>query len=100
MKYKIHSINPGFCRIHYVTRNDKNESLYYCLQDDGRGADWANSSNGIVLYRCSKDWEPSYPINFKLPARELMEIPTGDSELELKAKEWIETHEPAQGASA
>jgi hypothetical protein len=65
-KFKLHSINTGYCRIYYTTKNDTNERLIYCIQQDGH--------NEVNLYRCSKDGEPSHRVAFKLPLIELFPL--------------------------
>ncbi len=85
MKFKLHSIDSGFCRIFYTTRNEHNERLIYCLQDDGRNM-------GVSLYRCSQDGEPSYKVKFKFDLKDNFEAPKGDTELEQNCKRYIENN--------
>ena len=86
MKFKIYRINEGFCSITYITRNPNNEKIYYCLQDNGC------EQPRIELYRCTKKLEPDYKVTLKIgtKAKELFEIPKGDSNIEKSCKKWIE----------
>jgi len=43
-KLKIHSIDNGFCRVMYYVKNNNNQTLYYCLQDEG-----ANYGGGYLV---------------------------------------------------
>lgn len=81
-KLKVHSIDSGFCRVYYHARNNDGESVWYCLQDEGKNI-------GLRFYRCTDDGEPCYPIELKKPASELLEIPAGDSEIEKQCAAWI-----------
>lgn len=74
----------GFCRIVYISKNDKNQKILYCLQDDG------SRFGGVKLYRCSLDGEPSYEIKLKPNSGFEFEKPTGESGLEKLVKIWIE----------
>lgn len=71
----------GHCQITYTTKNENGQRLVYCLQDQGE------KFGGIRLMRCSQDNEPSHEVRLKGPAS--FEMPTGDSKLEEKVKQWI-----------
>jgi len=65
---KIRSIDNGFCRVNYTWKNSKNETVYYCIQDDGVG-------HGINIYRQSSDEEPDYIVTPKCYASfEIMKV--------------------------
>jgi hypothetical protein len=85
MKFKIHSTDHGFCRINYVTRNEKNERLYYCLQQ--------SSHTAVSLYRCTQDGEPSHEVTMLRPAIELFEKPSEAGKLEDMVRTWIDTNQ-------
>lgn len=87
-EFKLHKdwqSHTGHCQITYVTKNVHNQTIVYCLQDNGH----------IRLMRCSQDAEPSHksqPITlmkFERPAI------TGD--LTKKVNEWIDLHEKMFG---
>ena len=84
MQFKIYSIDSGFARINYVTKNEAGQRLFYCLQDGGRFL-------GIQLFRCGQDGEPSHEVKLKIPLSQVFQIPKGDSDLELKCKQYIES---------
>lgn len=85
MKFKIASVDTGFCRINYEVLNDKGETIYYCLQDEGE------NYGGMQLYRSTEDEEPSHRVAFKegIYAKNMMEKPTGNTEIEILARQWI-----------
>lgn len=78
--FTIYSIDNGFCRINYKAKNSNNQTVYYCLQDEGK------AFGGVVCYRCSKDFEPNYPIRY---AKSRFEIPSGDSDIEKVVREYL-----------
>lgn len=88
MKFKLHSIDSGFCRIYYTTKNSEGQKIIYCLQDEG------DRFGGVQLYRCSKEGEPEFITHFKegIKAIDSMEKPMGETELEKRVRHWIETH--------
>lgn len=77
-KFKIVELDQGFCRLIYKTLNKNNQTVYYCLQQDHDGAN---------LYRFIE--EPEYKVCLPLPAKELLEMPKGDSALEKLFINWI-----------
>lgn len=81
---KIHSIDEGFCRINYVGLNRFKQKVYYCLMDNG----YCGKIN-INLYRSTQELEPEYPVRIKVPAKEIFELPEGNSELIKACREWI-----------
>lgn len=84
-KFKILSIDQGFCRINYVTKNHDNQKIYYCLTYD--------FSNNIELCRSTPDLEPYHPVKIKEgKAAELFELPTGKTQLELDCINWIKNN--------
>jgi hypothetical protein len=51
------------------------------LQDEGQ------RYGGVACYRCSKDFEPEYPIfTFRY---DQFEIPTGDTQIEIAVREYL-----------
>lgn len=90
--FKIKSIDQGYCRILYETRNSSDEKIYYCLQED-------YNDQPVNLYRCTQQpWcEPDYIVTIKKDAVLEFEIPTGDTQLENKVKEWIKEHGYGKG---
>jgi hypothetical protein len=78
--FKIHSIDNGFCRVNYKAVNYKGETIFYCLQDEGKL--WG----GVICYRCSKDFEPDYQMRYP---RDQFEVPTGDSAIEIAVREYL-----------
>lgn len=78
---KIHSIDNGFCRVNYVKKNNQNQLIHCCIQDDGRGG-------GVNVYRQTKDGEPQNKI---IPVRyDIFQIPTGDSAIEIIVRDFLE----------
>ena len=78
--FRIHSIDNGFCRVNYVAKNAQGHLVYYCLQDEGA------NYGGVVCYRCCKEFEPSYRMDYQ---RKLFEVPTGDSSIESIVREYL-----------
>jgi hypothetical protein len=79
--FLIHSIDNGFCRVNYKAKNSAGEIVFYCLQDEGQ------RYGGVACYRCSKDFEPEYPIfTFRY---DQFEIPTGDTQIEIAVREYL-----------
>lgn len=86
VEFKLHKDwqrHTGHCQITYTTKNDSGQSIVYCLQDNGK------NHGGIRLMRCSQDGEPSHEAMPKQGAVLRFEVPLGNSELEILAKEWI-----------
>jgi hypothetical protein len=88
MPFKLHpswQAHTGHCQITYTTKNEHNQKIVYCLQDNG------DKYGGIRLMRCTQDGEPSheakpkYLLNFERP-------PIEDS-LTQKFNDWINKHE-------
>ena len=84
-KFRIRNINEGFCRVNYVTKNAKGEYIFYCLQWE-----YFSPKNIVNLYRLSQNGEPSYQVKLKSKAKDMFEMPRGDSELIKACREWIE----------
>ena len=59
MKFKIHSVDRGFCRVNYVYQTDEGAKVYFCLQDEG--AKFGN----VILYASNRELEPSHPVKMK-----------------------------------
>jgi len=76
----VHSVDNGFCRVNYVTRNPKGPRLFYCLQDEG------NAHGGVICYRCSHDFEPSHAVEHP---KILFEIPEGNSDIEQIVRDYL-----------
>lgn len=75
--FKIIDINSGFCQITYSARNDKNERIFYGLQDNGE------KFGGVRFMRCTQDCEPSYEVkSFKPDFVPSFEIPVIDAALD------------------
>mgnify|MGYP001192683938 CR=1 FL=1 len=81
IQFKIHDIDPGFCRIVYRTKNAKNEAIYYALQESGRALE------ALELYRCTQDGEPSH--RAITTDRSKWEAPIGDTRIEQKVRHWL-----------
>ena len=73
---RIHSVEPGFCRINYTVPGRK--GAHYCLQED---------FDDIKAYRSSPDWEPDSEVVFD---KGQWEIPRGDSDIETKVRNCLE----------
>jgi len=85
-KLKIHSIDNGFCRVMYYVKNNNNQTLYYCLQDEGA------NYGGVILYRCTPDGEPDYPCEFQGEnIWSMFEVPSGDTEIEVAVRAFLGT---------
>lgn len=81
----IHSIDNGFCRVMYSAKNEDNQTVYYCLQDEGE------NYGGVILYRCTQDGEPDYPCRFDSGAGwDIFEVPQGDSDIEKVVRNFLE----------
>ena len=78
--FTIHSINNGFCRVNYKAKNNAGETVYYCLQDEGK------NHGGVICYRCSIDFEPAYRASYN---RNQFEIPIGNSDIEKVVREYL-----------
>jgi len=78
--FTIHSIDNGFCRVNYKAKNCAGETVFYCLQDEGK------NYGGVVCYRCSRDFEPNYSIKYN---RNRFEVPTGNSDIEIVVREYL-----------
>ena len=74
---KIHSIDSGFCRINYIAESGGHK-FHYCIQED---------VGTFLCFRSSKDWEPDAEVIFRPND---WEIPIGDSELEIRIRDFIE----------
>jgi len=84
-KFKLVSVDNGFCRVLFQTKNSDNQKIYYCLQEDWR-------DKPVVLYRCTQPpWcEPSHEVKLQKNIGPIeFEMPEGNSRLEIKVKEWI-----------
>jgi hypothetical protein len=78
--FTIHSIDNGFCRVNYKAVNAAGETIFYCLQDEGK------RYGGVICYRSTKDFEPNYPIGY---SRDRFEVPTGDSDIEKVIRDYL-----------
>lgn len=87
---KITDVDNGFCRVNYVARNDDNQKVYYCIQNDG-------PPDGLNLYRCTdQPWrEPSHIK--KCTDWNIFEIPTGDSAIEIEIRDFLNKKLKEQG---
>lgn len=81
-QFKIDYIEDGYCRINYKRKVGEN-ILNYCLQDEGQGY------GGVLLYRCSKDYEPSNCVLIPKHLNAEFEIPIGSTDLEKKIAAFI-----------
>lgn len=93
VKLKLHPYFEnwtGHCQITYTAKNDHNETIVYCLQDNGE------KFGGVRLMRCSQDGEPSHEVKFRKDVKALFEKPQGDSRLEKLIVSWIENYEKEQ----
>lgn len=91
VKFKLHPYwmsHTGHCQITYSAKNDLDQKIVYCLQDNGE------KFGGVRLMRCSEDGEPCHEIKIDstkyIP---VFEKPPGDSRLEKLVKEWINKNE-------
>jgi hypothetical protein len=79
--FKIHSIDNGFCRVNYMAKNAAGQTVFYCLQDEGK--EWG----GVICYRCtSDDFEPDYEICY---SKDRFEIPAGDTAIEIAVRKYL-----------
>lgn len=91
--FKIVRVDTGRCIVVYETKNSSNETIFYGLTE----------SFGIKLVRCSqpfKDYgslvyEPQSDATIKNPIE--IEIPKGNSSLEIKVKEHIKSNPLMRG---
>ena len=81
---KLHSVDQGFCRINYVTKNADNRTIYYCIQEDSCGTDPITT-----VYRCTQDGEPDYPVSFKGRLKELFPLAPGNTAMEHRINNFI-----------
>jgi hypothetical protein len=80
--FKIKEVNRGFDRLVYQAKNDSDQIVYYCFQDDF----------GITFYRCSDCdyFEPQRKIKLRNNnILKMFEIPSGDSEIENKVRQYL-----------
>lgn len=91
--FKIEDVDQGFCRVLYSTKNDQNQKIYYCIQEEFK--------NSCVLYRCSQGpyFEPMSPSKIKAEATIIMEVPSGDTQLEQAVRQYIKEHKQIQAVS-
>ena len=84
--FKIKDIDQGYCRVLYGIKNDDNQEVYYCIQEEYK--------NTCKFYRCTLGpyYEPMYPANVKSGSEVLIEAPKGDSELEKAVRNYIEAN--------
>lgn len=82
--FTIHSIDNGYCRVNYKAVNSAGQTIFYCLQDEGE------NYGGVICYRCSSDFEPQYPMNYR---KEQFEVPTGDSAIETVVRDYLTKEE-------
>ena len=85
-KLKIYEIDNGFCRISYKVKNLHDQTIYYCIQDEG------DQCGNCIIYRQTSDGEPDYPIKLDFTQVEF-EIPTGDSDIEIAVRDFLKTKE-------
>lgn len=84
---RIHSVDEGNCRVYYKTKNEKQETLLYCLmQKDNKGT--------VGCYRCSQDGEPDYELTLGDLKNKVFHFPpwdrqTGPSELVINVNKFI-----------
>lgn len=89
LKFKLqkNQTHEGHCQINYYCKNDLNQMICYCLQDNGF------LHGGVRLMRCSKDFEAAYEVHFNNNIICNFEKPKGDSKLELTIIDWIKNYE-------
>ena len=83
---KIHSVDNGFCKVNYKTKNAVGETIYYCLMDSGV------NHGGVQCYRTCRMFEPSYVVTCN---HELFEVPTGDTQVEIAVRKYL-TEDPPE----
>jgi hypothetical protein len=87
-QFKLHpnwQSHTGHCQITYTTKNEDNQKIVYCLQDNGE------NHGGVRLMRCSQDGEPSHVA--QPSSRIEFERPPIDDRLTKIVNEWITKHE-------
>lgn len=75
----------GHCQVTYITKNSENQTIVYCLQDNGK------NHGGVRLMRCSQDGEPSHEAYPK--AKLDFERPPIYDQLTKLVNDWIDNHE-------
>lgn len=75
----------GHCQITFTTKNQNNQTIVYCLQDNGE------KFGGVRLMRCTQDGEPSHEA---IPKSRLeFERPPIEDKLTKLVNDWITKHE-------
>jgi hypothetical protein len=87
--FKIEFINSGHCIVIYSSRNEHDEKIIYGLYDNGK--------QGVTFYRCSQDGEPMYEAKIKDGRTINIELPKGDSRLELLIRDYINNNDRMTG---
>jgi hypothetical protein len=87
--FNLEETNEGFCRVVFNVKNDKDEKIFYCFQDEGENA------GGIQLYRCNIDpveggYEPAYKVKINAPI--VFAIFDPKNKLEEKVYHFIDAH--------
>lgn len=83
-KFRIHSIDEENWRVNFYTKTENNKTSFFCLQMIDR--------NNVEFFSCTDDGEPICRGILKMPAKELLELPEGDTEIEKMCLSWIEAN--------
>lgn len=75
----------GHCQHTYLSKNEKGQTLVYCLQQ--------KNHTSVRLMRCSLFGEPSHEIELPKDKIFKFELPEGDSILDILCREWIKQNE-------
>lgn len=85
-RFKVFDVNEGHCQITYWTKNNFDQRIFYCLQDN----------HGIRPMRCTQEGEPEHEVVIKNYS--LWDIPQGDSKIEIKARQFLQENLNATGS--
>ncbi|RPI51860.1 MAG: hypothetical protein EHM49_06550 [Deltaproteobacteria bacterium] len=90
IKFKIHYIDEGFCRIVYQYINSIGQRIYYCLQDDG-----TFGRRDVHAYRCTPaPWfEPERQVKVETEDFYQWERPWGEDGIGKVVREFLERKE-------
>jgi len=75
---KIYSVDNGFCRVNYSVKNEENQTVYYCIQEE--------FDDVFVCYRSTAEEEPQYKV---VCIKSIWEVPTGNSTIEKGVRKFL-----------
>lgn len=89
LQLTLHSVDSGFCRVYYTAPGKlTNSKLLYCFQQEWRAGHAQKYGYPMFkFYRCSRDGEPDYEIDFGQIAR--VSPPSGNSEIEQELRAFL-----------